>query len=95
MRVLYTNTDHFLNKRFSIPNCRHDPRPLDIIVIGEILPKACDAVVNLLLITLPAYHCYFNCDPILSDIRGVAICVHHKLQASQVFFNSPHINDHV
>ena len=36
-----------------------------------------------------------NYDPISSDIRGVGIYVHHKLQASQVLFNSPHFKDHV
>ena len=65
--------------------------PLDVIVISEILPKAPNATVTLSLITLPGNHCYLNFDhnnydPISSDIRGVGIYVHHKLQASQVFF---------
>ena len=98
-RVMYTNADQFLNKRdllMQIAGSTH----LDIIVISETLPKAPNAVVALSLITLPGYHCYSNFDPnnydpISFDIRGVGIYVHHKLQASQVFFNSPHFKDHV
>ena len=33
--------------------------------------------------------------PHLTSVRGVGVYVHHKLQASQVFSNSPHIKDHV
>jgi len=50
-----------------------DSTPLDIIAISELLFKAPNAIVNLSLITLHVYHCYFNFDPnnydpILSDI---------------------------
>jgi len=96
MRTVYTNTDQFLNKRDFLTQIAGST-PLDIIAISEILPKAPNAIVNLSLITLPGYYWYLNFDPnnydpISSDIRGVAVYVHHKLQASQVFFN---INDHV
>ena len=64
------------------------------------LPKAPQAVINLSLITLPGYHNYLNFDPdnynpTLTNIRGVGIFVHHKLQASQIYFNTPHFEDHV
>ena len=103
MRVLYTNADQFLNKRDLLLVQIAGNTPSDIIVISvisEILPKAPNAVVNLSLITLPGYYCYLNFDPnnydpTSSNIHGVGIYVHHKLQASQVFFNSPHIKDHV
>ena len=100
MRVLYTNADQFLNKRDLLVAQIAGNTPLDIIVISEILPKAPNAVINLSLITLPGYCCYLNFDPnnydpTSSNIRGVGIYVHHKLQASQVFFNTPHIEDHV
>jgi len=51
MRVLYTNTDQFLNKRDLLTQIAGST-PLDIIAISEILPKAPNAIVNLSLITL-------------------------------------------
>ena len=94
-RVLYTNVDQFLNKRDLLLAQIAGNAPLDIVVISEILPKAPNAVINLSLIILPGYCCYLNFDPTSSNIRGVGIYVHHKPQASQVFFDSPHIEDHV
>ena len=86
MKVLYTNADQFLNKRDHLLVHIAGNTP-DIIVISEMLPKAPQAVINLSLITLPGYHNYLNFDPdnynpTLTNIRGVGIFVHHKLQAS-------------
>ena len=99
MKVLYTNADQFLNKRDHLLVHIAGNTP-DIIVISEMLPKAPQAVINLSLITLPGYHNYLNFDPdnynpTLTNIRGVGIFVHHKLQASQIYFNTPHFKDHV
>ena len=99
LKVLYTNADQFLNKRDHLLVHIAGNTP-DIIVISEMLPKASQAVINLSLITLPGYHNYLNFDPdnynpTLTNIRGVGIFVHHKLQASQIYFNTPHFEDHV
>ena len=86
------NADQFLNKRDLLLTQIAGSTPLDIIVISEILPKAPNAVVALSLITLPGYHCYLNFDPnnydpISSDIRGVGIYVHHKLNKFHKYFS--------
>ena len=99
LKVLYTNADQFLNKRDHLLVHIAGNTP-DIIVISEMLPKAPQAVINLSLITFPGYHNYLNFDPdnynpTITNIRGVGIFVHHKLQASQIYFNTPHFEDHV
>ena len=99
LKVLYTNVDQFLNKRDHLLVHIAGNTP-DLIVISEMLPKVPHAVINLSLITLPDYHNYLNFDPdnydsSLTSICRVGIFVHHKLQASQIYFNIPHFEDHV
>ena len=38
---------------------------------------------------------YYFPDLYITNIRGVGIFVHHKLQASQMYFNAPRFEDHV
>ena len=64
------------------------------------LPKSPNSVTTSALFALPGYFLYTNFDPdnhaaVISHIHGVGIFVSKRLQARQVFFNSPDFEDHV
>ena len=101
VKILYTNADQFLNKRdLLFAQIAGNALPDIIIINNWILPIAPNAVVSLSLITIPGYYTYLNFDPdnhnlFSTNIRGVGIFVKHKFQVSQVYFDAPHLEDHV
>ena len=90
MKAIYTNIDQFVNKRDDLCMMIADDEP-DLILLSEVIPKAQVNPISPAILSLPNYTMYLNFDPGLSNlgrrgIRGIAIFVGTKWQATEVFF---------
>ena len=90
LKVLYTNTDQFLNKRDDLCMRITGNEP-DVIILTETIPKAQTLPIAPAMLTISSYTLYTNFDCNLSSLgasglRGICIYVSHRLQATQVSF---------
>ena len=88
LKVLYTNTDQFLNKRdyLCMLICNDVP---NLILLTKIIPKAQKLQMSLALLHVPGYLMYANLSPSASNLgssgtRRVCIYVAHHLSAYEV-----------
>ena len=90
LRVLYTNSDQFVNKRDDLCMLISGSEP-DLIFITEVIPKAQVMPIAPALLELPGFTMYCNFDPGglnlgRSGKRGICMYVSTTLKATQVYF---------
>ena len=71
----------------------------DIILITEILPKACCNTITTARLSITGYRSFFNFDPatvsFISKVRGVGIYVSEKLLCHQIHFDNSNFEEQV
>ena len=92
LKVLYTNTDQFLNKRDDLCLFIAGDEP-DVILLTEVIPKAQHIPINPVLLSIPGFTMYSNFNPDQSDLgasgsRGICIYVRSDLQVMQEEFST-------
>ena len=98
LRVLYTNTDQFINKRDDMLMLIAGDEP-DLIIIMEILPKVHCYTISPACLAINGYNTFYNFDPSASDpivsIHGVGIYISDKLPLCEVNFTNSTFSEHV
>ena len=92
LKILYTNTDQFLNKREDLCLFIANDEP-DIILLTEVIPKAQHHPISPALLSIPGFTMYSNFQPHQSDLgasgtRGICIYVRSNLLVMQEEFSA-------
>ena len=99
LKILYTNTDQFLNKRDLLVMSIADDEP-DVIILNEVIPKAQTLPIPNALLSVSGFSLYTNFDPSRtnlgsSGIRGICILVSERLHSSECKFQGSSFQEHL
>ena len=94
LKVMYTNTDQFINKRdLCLLICSDHP---DVIFLTKTIPKAQRLPMDLALLHIPGYVLFTNLEPSMPNLGksskcGICVYVSHQLKVAEaVQLNGDH-----
>ena len=99
LKILYTNTDQFLNKREDLLLYIASDEP-DVILLTEVISKAQHHPISPALLSIPDFAMYYNFEPNQSDLgasgtRGICIYMRSDLQVMQEEFPAYSFKEHL
>ena len=98
LKIFYTNTDQFLNKRDDLLMLIANDEP-DILILTEVIPKVQLQPITLSRLILPGYFIHANFDPDQANLgsshmRGICIYTSHHLKAVEVHLPTAAFEEH-